>query len=134
MGKNISKKSRTTRCARRGIITITERGKNTLNEDLSEINIKYLSKFEEFIRFKLQSRGEKTDSSLITNEEAKKQTPEELLESGYESIKGSLEEEILSKLKSVHPSLFERIVVQLLIKNGIWWLYTRCRKSNREKW
>ena len=103
---------------RRGIITITERGKNTLNEDLSEINIKYLSKFEEFIQFKLQSRGEKTDSSLITNEEAKKQTPEELLESGYESIKGSLEEEILSKLKSVHPSFFERIVVQLLVKMG----------------
>ena len=103
---------------RRGIITITERGKNTLNEDLSEINIKYLSKFEEFIQFKLQSRGEKTDSSLTTNEEAKKQTPEELLESGYESIKGSLEEEILSKLKSVHPSFFERIVVQLLVKMG----------------
>jgi restriction system protein len=29
-----------------------------------------------------------------------------------------LEEEILSKLKSVHPSFFERIVVQLLVKMG----------------
>jgi restriction system protein len=103
---------------RRGIITITERGKDTLNEDPPEINIKYLSKFEEFIQFKLQSRVEKNDISLITNEEAKKQTPEELLESGYESIRGSLEEEILSKLKSVHPSFFERIVVQLLVRMG----------------
>ncbi len=48
----------------------------------------------------------------------KKQTPEELLESGYESIRNSLEEEILSKLKTVHPSFFERIVVQLLVKMG----------------
>ncbi len=48
----------------------------------------------------------------------KKQTPEELLESGYESIRSSLEEEILLKLKSVHPPSFEKIVVQLLVKMG----------------
>lgn len=103
---------------RRGIIIITERGKKTLNENLTEINVKYLSKFPEFIQFKLQSRDEKIETSIVTNEETKKQTPEELLESGYESIRNSLEEEILSKLKTVHPSFFERIVVQLLVKMG----------------
>ncbi|MEO6188249.1 MAG: restriction endonuclease [Ginsengibacter sp.] len=103
---------------RRGIIVITERGKKTLSENLTEINVKYLGKFPEFIRFKSQSRDEKIDSSIITNEEIKKQTPEELLESGYESIRSSLEEEILLKLKSVHPTFFEKIVVELLVKMG----------------
>lgn len=103
---------------RRGIIVITERGKKTLSENLKEINVKYLGKFPEFIQFKSQSRDEKIDSSIITNEETKKQTPEELLESGYESIKSALEEEILLKLKSVHPTFFEKIVVELLVKMG----------------
>ncbi|MBO9681567.1 MAG: restriction endonuclease [Flavisolibacter sp.] len=103
----------------RGIIKITERGKNTLKENLTEINVKYLSKFPEFIQFKLQSRDD-DESQLpsLNNEENRKQTPEELLESGYQNIRKSLEEEILSKLKSVTPSFFERIVVQLLVKMG----------------
>jgi len=40
------------------------------------------------------------------------------LESGYIKLIKSLEQEILSKLKSVHPSFFERIVVELLVKIG----------------
>jgi restriction system protein len=103
----------------RGIIKITERGKNTLKENLTEINVKYLSKFPEFIQFKLQSRdGDESQLPVLNNEENRKQTPEELLESGYQNIRKSLEEEILSKLKSVTPSFFERIVVQLLVKMG----------------
>src|SRR5689334_12252332 len=38
---------------RRGIIYITDRGKKTLSENLSEINVKYLSQFPEFIEFRL---------------------------------------------------------------------------------
>ncbi len=60
---------------RRGIIIVTERGKKTLSENPTEINVKYLSKFPEFIQFKLQSRDEKIDSSIIINEEAKKTNP-----------------------------------------------------------
>jgi restriction system protein len=48
----------------------------------------------------------------------RKQTPEELLESGYQSIRTSLEQELLVKLKSIHPSFFEKIVVSLLVKMG----------------
>lgn len=102
----------------RGMIAITERGKSVLSENLSEINVKYLSKFPEFIQFKLLSKDQEIESSPSLNEESRKQTPEELLESGYQSIKSSLEQEILVKLKTVHPSRFEEIVVKLLVKMG----------------
>ncbi len=46
------------------------------------------------------------------------QTPEELIDAGYSTIRRSLEQELLSKLKYVHPSFFEKIVVELLVKMG----------------
>jgi restriction system protein len=79
---------------KRGIINITERGKNTLSENVQEINVNYLSQFPEFIEFKL-AKGESKDDSKApfaslftpTTEESRKQTPEELLETGYQSIR-----------------------------------------------
>lgn len=102
----------------RGIVRITERGKNTLRANPAEITTKYLSQFPEFIQFKLQSKEESIEVPILSPEESRKQTPEELLETGYQSIRKSLEEDILSKLKAVSPSFFERIVVQLLVRMG----------------
>lgn len=102
----------------RGIVRITERGKNTLRANPAEITTKYLSQFLEFIQFKLQSKEESIEVPILSPEESRKQTPEELLETGYQSIRKSLEEDILSKLKAVSPSFFERIVVQLLVRMG----------------
>jgi restriction system protein len=102
----------------RGVIIITDRGKTTLKENLSEINVKYLAKFPEFIQFKIQSKDEGASVSSFSNDETRKQTPEELIEFGYQSIRTSLEQELLVKLKSIHPSFFEKIVVELLVKMG----------------
>ncbi len=41
---------------KRGIIVITERGKEILNENPSEINIKLLRRFPEFLEFQIQKR------------------------------------------------------------------------------
>lgn len=101
---------------KRGLITITKRGKNVLKEKPPEINVRYLKRFPEFIEFQSVKKEENNDS--ITTEEIKHQTPEELLESGYQSLRNSLEEEILLKLKTVHPAFFEKIVIELLVKMG----------------
>jgi len=104
---------------RRSHFRITRQGLETLKENLESINVKYLRKFPEFISS--IEGGKKTDSKEeilnITNVSLSK-TPEELIESGYQNIRESLEQEILSKLKTIHPSFFERIVVQLLVKMG----------------
>ena len=96
---------------------ISDRGKQTLSENLSEITVQYLGKFPEFIQFKL-AKDEPTESSTNDIEETKKQTPEESIEYGYKSIRKSIRQEILSKLKVVTPSFFEKIVVELLVKMG----------------
>lgn len=102
---------------KRGIITITQRGLNALRENLCEINVNYLKSFPEFLEF--QSLKKEIPESLeIKPAEVKEQTPEELLEFGYHNIRKSIEEEIISKLKKVKPSFFEKIVVELLVKMG----------------
>ncbi len=103
---------------RRGSIIITQRGREVLKEDLTAINVNYLKKFPEFIEFHSFKRGEPSENLEAKIVDSKQETPEELLEAGYQSIRKSIEEEILAKLKSVSPSFFERIVVGLLVKMG----------------
>lgn len=103
---------------RRGIVSITKRGKEVLEENPKEINIKLLRRFPEFIAFQSLKKNGNTFVDQAANEPTKNETPEELIETGYQNIRESLEHEILSKLKSIHPSFFERIVVQLLVKMG----------------
>lgn len=109
---------------KRGIVVITQRGKGVLAENPPTINVKYLQQFTEFLDFQL---NRKDDNSAIpeviptvmsSGFEVKQQTPEELLELGYQTIRKSIEQEILTKLKSVSPSFFEKIVVELLVKMG----------------
>jgi len=102
---------------KRGYIIITKRGKDVLEEKPKEINVKFLKRFPEFLEFQ-SSKKEENLSEISSMEDTKQQTPEELLETGYESIRKSLEQEILSKLKSIHPSFFEKIVIQLLVRMG----------------
>ena len=103
---------------KRSHITISERGKKILQENPNEINVKLLKQFPEFLEFQIPKKKEAIDMEHEVNEDIKQQNPEELIELGYIKIRQSLEQELLSKLKSVHPSFFERIVVELLVKMG----------------
>ena len=103
---------------KRSHITISERGKKILQENPNEINVKLLKQFPEFLEFQIPKKKEAIDMEHEVNEDIKHQNPDELIELGYIKIRQSLEQELLSKLKSVHPSFFERIVVELLVKMG----------------
>jgi len=116
--KTCLKKSGLIDSPRRATITITDRGRKILKENPKEINVKFLKRFPEFLEFVSSKKEGAIDTDAIGNDGVKMQTPEELLESGYQSIRKSLEQELLIKLKSIHPAFFERIVVELLVKMG----------------
>jgi restriction system protein len=44
------------------------------------------------------------------------ETPLESLEAAYEKIRGELKVELLDRLKAEAPAVFERIVIELLVK------------------
>lgn len=113
------KKSGLLDAPKRGTIVITKRGEDVLKEKPKEINVKFLRRFPEFLEFQSLKKDEQVnESNTASIDIIKQQTPEELLETGYQSIRKSLEQEILSKLKSVHPAYFEKIVIELLVKMG----------------
>lgn len=101
---------------KRGYFKISERGLNILGQNLDKIDVKYLSRFPEFLEFKDHSRRKPRKKEKNINHLAN--TPEELLESAYQNLKNSLANDILERIKSNPPNLFEKIVVELLVEMG----------------
>jgi len=107
-----------------GIFRITLKGKEVLVKNLSKIDVRYLKENYPNNKELIEPLGKndtQNNTQLINSDnisDVNKETPEEQIYNGYNQIRHSLEEELLSKLKSVHPSFFEKIVVELLIKMG----------------
>lgn len=54
------------------------------------------------------------------------ETPEERLESSYQSLCEELSERIRAQVKKLPPSFFERLVVDVLVADGVRRLAGRC--------
>lgn len=111
------KNARLLESSRRGHFCITERGKKVLQENPGTIDNDYLKRFPEFQEF--LSRGK--DASPQSVEETATEpnaTPEEALELSFQSLRNTLSQELLEQILSSSPTLFEKIVVELLVKMG----------------
>src|SRR5579875_1350690 len=106
---------------RRSFFKITQRGLDTLKENPESITHKYLRKFPDFNQLRetwKKGGSSKEPEAFQSDDSTDNKTPEEQIESGYQNIRKSLEQELLAKLKSVHPAYFEKIVIELLVKMG----------------
>ena len=99
---------------RRGYMRITERGLSILEQKPTKIDLNILSQFKEFKEFKAIKREKYNRDEL--NE--KEQTPEEILETTFQTLTNDLANDLLQQIKVSPPSLFEQIVVDLLVKMG----------------
>ena len=94
---------------------ITERGKDVLSNPPDGITIDFLSRYPEFQEFRnrtsKQGEAESQDTSGLD-------TPEEVLESAYVTIRKNLASDILERVKRCNPRFFEYLVVDLLLKMG----------------
>jgi restriction system protein len=99
---------------KRGFFQITDRDRDILIQNPSEINLKFLNQFPEFIEFKTTKKdNDKSEPEII---EISETTPQESIEFGYQKIRKELE--LLNRVKSCSPDFFERLVVDLLVKMG----------------
>jgi restriction system protein len=101
---------------------ITERGMKVLKENPPQINVKYLRQFPEFIAFHTHADrdGKSEDNNHTTQEilEKTSQTPQEILEASYQSLRQTLAQELLERIKNSPPKFFESLVVDLLVAMG----------------
>lgn len=84
----------------RGMLQITDRGKEVLARNPKKIDTKFLEQFPEYLEFK-NYRKEK--EPVIAAE----LTPEEILESSYQDLRNKLAHELLERVKSCSPEFFE---------------------------
>jgi restriction system protein len=103
---------------RRGVFIITDRGKRVLAQNPPKIDLKLLEQFPEFLAFKAKSKTAAEDDHVQPTAAATIETPLESLEAAYSKILGELKAELLDRLKSEAPAVFERVVIALLVKMG----------------
>jgi restriction system protein len=104
---------------RRSHYTISQRGRQVLAQNPGRIDVKFLKQFEEFCEFHAL-KGTRSGSSGAGTDTAPDQetTPEEALESAYGRLRDALASEVVQQVKQASPSLFEKLVVELLLKMG----------------
>lgn len=118
--KTYLKKAGLIESTQRATFVITQLGKEVLSKNPAKIDVKYLNQFPSFVEFIKVSKTRKDNES--EEEESKnganENTPEEILDSAYQSIRKSLASELLQKVIDLSPSFFERLVIDLLVKMG----------------
>jgi len=105
--KTYLKKAGLLESTRRGYFKITKRGLKVLEDRPNNIDIEYLKQYPEFIEFIKPPK-------IIFEEN----TPEELMEIGYQKLQYDLASELLHHIKKCSPIFFERLVVELLVRMG----------------
>lgn len=100
---------------KRGVSVITDRGQEILRKQPEKIDIKQLRAFPEYV--------EKTQPSTKNNtasapSDASGQSPMEVLETAYQTLRREVAAELLNQVKSGTPEAFEKMVVELLLTMG----------------
>lgn len=101
----------------RGKMSISEAGRKVLLKKPPTINCKFLKQFPSYLTFIGQSPGEDDESDDEAILEST-QTPLELMESSFNTLRKATAEELLAKLKACSPAFFEHVVVRLLHAMG----------------
>lgn len=116
---------------RRGIFRITERGMSVLSTNPARVDNRLLAQFPEFQDFLARHRrsaprapvetglnGSGGSNVLVEEAIQQRQTPNELLEDAFQTIRQDLARELLERIKACSPTFFERLVVELLVEMG----------------
>ncbi len=104
----------------RGVIKITPKGLEVLNQHPSRIDNEFLNQFPDFREFKTRRKFSESDEGdqIINNGPDPELTPLELLEKNYQIIRDQLADDLLEQVYASSPAFFEKMVVDLLLAMG----------------
>lgn len=102
---------------KRGVFTISPRGREVLAAPPERITIAFLQQFPEFEEFRKKGTTNE-DSTNTPSTPVHAETPEEELENAYQKLRSELAAELLLQVRNAHPSFFEQLVVDLMLKMG----------------
>jgi restriction system protein len=103
---------------KRGVFKISTSGIDLLRNPPERIDINYLQRFDAFNEFRKKTTEINTDTVEPSLPKENKATPEEALELAYKDLRDDLATQLLAQIKASHPSFFEKLVVDLMLKMG----------------
>jgi restriction system protein len=108
---------------KKGRYVITELGKKVAAEKPGFIDREYLMKFPSFAQFaeiKGKNKGETSaaEEDVVGGGEAASKTPEEVIETAFQTLQSSLKSELLGIVKKMNAFRFEQVVLDLLVAMG----------------
>ncbi|MCH1981162.1 restriction endonuclease [Ruminococcus sp. OA3] len=98
----------------RAVFVITEEGKRVLQENPEVIDNAYLLRYESFREF---WRGASPQAEA-PEEIAEVETPDDIFEGAFQKIRENLADEVLNEVMKLSPVMFEKMVLDLLLKMG----------------
>jgi restriction system protein len=102
---------------RRATYVISQNGKELLLNPPDAIDADFLRSYDQFNEFLGTGRNGKEDL-IATNDVEDDLTPEEQIENGVRRIQRELQDEVLDRVKQLHPEGFEQLVLRLLVGMG----------------
>jgi restriction system protein len=100
---------------RRGLFRITPQGTLVLRNPPERVTIKYLEQFPAFLQLRQSSnKAAHEEQAPVVGYD----TPEELLETAYQQLRGELAASLLQHIKGNSWAFFEQLVVNLLVAMG----------------
>jgi restriction system protein len=102
---------------KRGLIQITDRGREVLSRKPGRIDGDFLAQFQEFKDFKARSNSQQ-DAEPVQTPSIERQTPEDTIEQSYMALRSQLADELLDQIKGCSSDFFERLVVDVIVAMG----------------
>lgn len=100
----------------RGLIQITDLGRQALQDCPEGINIRYLRNYPAFLEFHTATPAGEVKTA--PQEADTNETPDEQLQQAYASLMDSLGDELLDTITAATPAFFEKLVVDLMLAMG----------------
>lgn len=104
----------------KGLVQITERGREVLDSGPDHITVSWLKRYPEFVAFHASPSTDTSDAepNEVIDTVSIDATPDEQLLDAHQSLMRSLSDELLMQVRAASPSFFEQLVVDLMIAMG----------------
>jgi len=115
-GKSYLKMAKFVSYPKRGMVQITDKGKQILKK--GNLSLNDLKNDSDFIKYRESVKNKKENKIEFDTDNVENSSPQDLIDSGFSTIEAEVKTELLEKLKEIDPYYFEKVILILLKKMG----------------
>lgn len=115
-GKSYLKMGKFVSYPKRGIVQITDKGKQALAS--GQLLLADLQNDPDFIQHRSSVKSKKDNETELETVDVESASPQDLIDTGFSTIETEVKTELLDKLKELDPYFFEKVILILLKRMG----------------